>query len=1262
MGPSKAKKRRKRKQRESRRKPAPKATQVPSEGEVDSESLAELRESRQREMEERYRRKVLKRQLRDEFHELLTGECDLATIAAFIGRFEDSELLGEALEHHKGSASFAAMVVWGYLLGEGDEELCQLVADGKLLSEREAWLEARLPDPITIQVETTEDGPAFDALGRDEVRDIVGQIVEEAIPSLRIAGSFPFSGAGEHTIELEFSEGLVLSRTARVELRLEPLPQDCVVELRSARTLDIPGTVSVLSALEQALAEAVPSDILTYYPGMSNVLWTAYRSGYWSSPWVQGVLREWRSRREEYVLNLQLHEVGELVERLNRRGPWTVPEQLDTDALTEHQVLDLARSIVSSDADLSGYSVDLALDDDLDRTVLKVDVLLEQLPVGTLRLIRSGPFMPRRVRQEILQAEIEHLTRMLACQSDEELLRTADEENQDALRIADEAGRANYAARSRYLAGICRVLLQRGHVEEVQFKRTLTCFYAARGGEFFTEDPLVARRYYLLFFRMLYEERMLQHLKAIAPFDYWVLAGFFATYASSEIRNTWAPRDVRSLETSQPMAPMLWRAAQLLHDSPEQFFHALLDLYLIEPDFIRDFLLNLRRLRRKGFFALGRRIRGKWEHTLDDMNVESGKLLTDIVAYSLGQVSDQAGTSLLLGFVLAVLDMGDIVEPVLNDFRRLLGFVRQFMEARDVVQKSALYTDVDREFLQVYGVARKIAGRQARGTEETRRKAGRLIRLLDQIKAYVDHQHREFFRSARLKVVINTFTLPRNELSPVEIRIANADFGPASGVSLELEKDSSFHAKDHSVALDPIYGKEERIEALYISPLADKAVEIRGGVTYSDQEEKNKTAAFQHTINVSDPMAFSPFHSPYITGDPVRNSEMFFGRRDELDETIRSLIGHFQDRITVIHGRRKVGKTSLLFQLKEGDPSVLGVAQLAAVQENYVPVLVDFERFTAKKPTWEVYYHIYGSVRRELDVAGISSLSTPMADFRDLSPDALLEEFIVQQAKPLNDHGRKLLLMFDEFDTLIRSKGEETGLFGFIREMIVKHGQFMSFIFVGADQLVGMMMQRANRLYSMAGTPIEIADLAPEEARLLVTEPIRKANPSFEWAEDAVRLIVHVTARNPYYIQTLCDRVVNNLIAGKRLRATTVDVQQGVTEAVDHIGDLADIVDSLESAEERIVLTSVAGLTWDDRMGQRWTTAGETERMIADSSRKFPRDAIPGILRGLQARYILDQREGDDMEMKYSIQVPLLQMYVRNRFGLKDVLREGGYA
>jgi hypothetical protein len=71
--------------------------------------------------------------------------------------------------------------------------------------------------------------------------------------------------------------------------------------------------------------------------------------------------------------------------------------------------------------------------------------------------------------------------------------------------------------------------------------------------------------------------------------------------------------------------------------------------------------------------------------------------------------------------------------------------------------------------------------------------------------------------------------------------------------------------------------------------------------------------------------------NPYIAGAPVTETKMFFGREDVFDWIERSLTGRYADHILVIHGQRRVGKTSVLKQLHNRLP------------ERYIPVFFDFQ-------------------------------------------------------------------------------------------------------------------------------------------------------------------------------------------------------------------------------------------------------------------------------------------------------------------------------
>ena len=73
------------------------------------------------------------------------------------------------------------------------------------------------------------------------------------------------------------------------------------------------------------------------------------------------------------------------------------------------------------------------------------------------------------------------------------------------------------------------------------------------------------------------------------------------------------------------------------------------------------------------------------------------------------------------------------------------------------------------------------------------------------------------------------------------------------------------------------------------------------------------------------------FSNPYIAGAPVTEASMFFGREDVFSWIERSLPGLYVDHVLVIHGQRRVGKTSVLKQLHLHIP------------EHYIPVFFDLQ-------------------------------------------------------------------------------------------------------------------------------------------------------------------------------------------------------------------------------------------------------------------------------------------------------------------------------
>lgn len=74
------------------------------------------------------------------------------------------------------------------------------------------------------------------------------------------------------------------------------------------------------------------------------------------------------------------------------------------------------------------------------------------------------------------------------------------------------------------------------------------------------------------------------------------------------------------------------------------------------------------------------------------------------------------------------------------------------------------------------------------------------------------------------------------------------------------------------------------------------------------------------------------FVNPYIAGAPVAEASMFFGREDVFDWIENSLAGRYADHILVIHGQRRVGKTSVLKPAVFGQHDTIAATSHCGIQ------------------------------------------------------------------------------------------------------------------------------------------------------------------------------------------------------------------------------------------------------------------------------------------------------------------------------------------
>lgn len=411
--------------------------------------------------------------------------------------------------------------------------------------------------------------------------------------------------------------------------------------------------------------------------------------------------------------------------------------------------------------------------------------------------------------------------------------------------------------------------------------------------------------------------------------------------------------------------------------------------------------------------------------------------------------------------------------------------------------------------------------------------------------------------------------------------------GSFAEFSVELENRGALPLRNVSVQTQPDWG----IAAIpYIAERSTFAVSLRGDVPKkgSDLPLRFQWQALALTgqlvegeielaIRLAEPeqvlttLAPELGGSPYVTGSPLEPQHghtVFYGREDLIGKISRQIVTH--GNVVLLEGNRRAGKTSILKHL-EGRTAIPGwLAVYASLQG------AEGASQVVGVPTAEVFREIARSIATAMTKLGVEvplpngqaiavgkpalgvaracregiGAESPFADFRDYL------ELVLSVLEPL---GLGLVLMLDEFDKL--QEGIDNGVTSpqvpeNIRFLIQTYPKF-SAILTGSRRLKRLREEYWSALYGL-GTSIPVTVLDEENARKVVTEPVRD---QLTFSQEAVERVIEVTARHPYLMQCLCNRVFDYAVQTKSRSITASvinDAALGLVRDNEHFASLWD--------------------------------------------------------------------------------------------------------
>jgi tetratricopeptide (TPR) repeat protein len=291
--------------------------------------------------------------------------------------------------------------------------------------------------------------------------------------------------------------------------------------------------------------------------------------------------------------------------------------------------------------------------------------------------------------------------------------------------------------------------------------------------------------------------------------------------------------------------------------------------------------------------------------------------------------------------------------------------------------------------------------------------------------------------------------------------------------------------------------------------------------------------------------------NPYIAGPSVTGAA-FYGRKDVF-RFVNGSLSTPQQRVIVLYGQRRVGKTSILLELPRHLPS-----------DEFYCVYFDLQDRAKHTLSW---------VLHQLAIKIARSLSIPEPPKSSSDDENYLQDHFLPSVYQVLK-GKRLVLLFDEFDVLEKATPIRTAasitLFPYLQRLIAQEPQ-LAFVFV-LGRRINELPARFQAIFKQARY-MRVSLLRGQDAIELITQPARDR---LNYTPEAIDAILSLTAGHPYFTQAMCHEIFSHMQRLGKKRVTPNDVNAIVEKAVESsTGGLSWFWDGLPQAE-RLFLSALA--------------------------------------------------------------------------------------
>jgi ligand-binding sensor domain-containing protein len=402
--------------------------------------------------------------------------------------------------------------------------------------------------------------------------------------------------------------------------------------------------------------------------------------------------------------------------------------------------------------------------------------------------------------------------------------------------------------------------------------------------------------------------------------------------------------------------------------------------------------------------------------------------------------------------------------------------------------------------------------------------------------------------------------------------------------------------------------------------------------------------------------------NPFIVGNPIRTENMFFGREDDFRYVRTKLEGVSQGVVIVFCGERRVGKSSILYQVLNG-----------RLGSRFVPVFVDMQEMVISNDS-EFFSRISRLIAEAISRASGHAVSTQLAETSgaagslQIAPKlsgiqtsgaaALLDgqnpytvflDFLDEVLAGLGD--RTLLILVDEYE-LMESKVDEgklsQELFTFLAGLMDNKDR-LALVFTGSRRLEDRDRKYWRELLRRSLFR-KVGFLSEKDTFRLITEPVQGR---VVYGRGVIDRVYRLTAGQPFYTQVICQNAVDYMNEHRRNWIVLSDLGHILDDIVDN--PLPQMIYAWEgfSDDEKMVASVLA-----ERLGNgsAFSTAADLKTRI--KSNNYPvhlsEHTIRLTLEEMLRREILDKDAGDGFRFR----MDLFREWVQSSHSIWQVINE----